>query len=379
LSKFLKRYIDTIFIMLGTSCNLHCRYCLQQCQEIPKLPDKINPDIFDFIKECCDENDGEPVGLHFYGGEPTIYFDKIKEVVEKTKDMNVGYSMITNGKAITKEMADFMNEHKFSVAISWDGPNVMKTRKYDAFKENFDNIMSLNSLGINAIISAAAYPKEVIDAMNELDAKYAKIHHGRHMSPNTEYIFDTGIADKSLIKEIDYDRVRQESYELTKAYIHAKENGEGDLPQYRWQANFFYSISHFYSGDCPETTEVTHASCGNGYNVLDMDLSGNLYECHNIFESIGDIYTPYFDYLSQVISRDNLIGTHKDCNDCPAVSVCYGGCKLLKRGSKEKESYCAIRKALFGGMLDAYIEYGQQKHKTADENQEEKEDKSQKD
>lgn len=364
MSKFLKRYIDTIFVMLGTGCNLHCRYCLQQCQELPQLPTEVSPDIIEFIKETSEENlDGYgPLSVHFYGGEPMLYFDKIKEIVEKTEGMNVQYSVITNGVAITKERAEFMNEHNFAVMISWDGPNVKKTRLYDVLEKNFDNIMSLDNLGLSAVISAESYPRDILEGFNEMDKRYGELHGGRHLAINTDYIFDTGIADKALINEIDYGRVRQECYDLTKEYIEARKRGEEDLPQYRWQAMFYNDISWFYSNGGLEGADIMQARCGNGYNVLNMDLGGNLYACHNIFEPIGDIYSSYFSYLSEVIKGDNVIGTHKDCNNCPAVAMCYGGCKLLKRDSKEKKSYCAIRKAVFGGVLDAYIEYGQQLH-----------------
>lgn len=349
--------------MLGSSCNLHCRYCLQQCQEIPTLPTEINPDIYDFIQERCNENDGMPVWIHFYGGEPMIYFDKIKEVVEHTQSMNVRYSMISNGRALTKEMADYYNEHNFSITISWDGPNVLKTRKYDVLKENHDNVMSLKMLGLSAVLSAESYPKEVTEALGEKLEEHDKLHEGEenvNSMMNLDYIFDTGISDKALIEDINYGRMTSEAYEMTKHYIELlnEDSSETAHLKYIWLDQMFCSVSSYYENVDFQENYVARATCGNGYSILNMDLAGNLYACHNIFEPIGDIYTPYYDYLTEVIRSDNSIGVGTKCNDCPAISICHGGCKLIKWGTPERESYCKIRKAIMGGVLKAYIEYG---------------------
>ena len=363
--KFLRRYTDTIFIMLGSNCNLHCRYCLQQCQDIPQLPKEINPDIFDFIRECCEENgeDGDPILLQFYGGEPLIYFDKIREVVEQTKYMNVVYSVISNGRALTEEMVEFFNYYRFNVSISWDGPNVRKTRKFDVMKENGENIMKLNCLCLSAVISAESYPKEVLASFEEKDKEYHKLHPDRHISTNLDYIFDTGIADKALIDGIDYDRMKQEAYELTVEFIEAKKKGKDDLPKYAWQRNHFYSVGSFYENNEQETLDIRSACCTNGYKILNMDLDGNLYFCHNIFEPAGSIYSIASDYFKNITLNDNATKIRTSCNDCVAVSMCYGGCKLLVPGSKEKDSFCKIRQAIVGGVVKAYIEFGKEAKK----------------
>lgn len=363
MQKFLRRETDVIFIMLGSSCNLHCRYCLQQCQELPKLPDKINPDIYDFIQERCDENGKQPVYLQFYGGEPLIYFDKIKEIVEHTKDMNVQYSTISNGRALTKEMTGFFNEHGFNVTISWDGPHVMKTRKYDVLKENHDNIMALKRLSLSAVLSSESYPREVSEAFNEKLEEHDKLHEGEDdcwSNLNFDYIFDTGIADKALIENIDYDRMTRESYEMTKEHIKLMQDAseEADSYKYAWTSQLFGSVRSYYENADIKSNYITYATCGNGYDIYNMDLDGNLYACHNIFDSIGDIYMPYLGYLTNVIRGDNSIKLGTKCNGCPAISICYGGCKLLEWGTPERESFCKIKKAVMRGVLKAYIEFG---------------------
>lgn len=356
MQKFLKRETDTIFVMLGSGCNLHCQYCLQQCQDIPKLPSKINPEIYDFIRECAEQNAGNPVGIQFYGGEPLLYFDKIHEIVKNTESFNVTYSTITNGKLLSEKMVQFFNEHNFAVTISWDGPHVMETRHYDVLKSNKDNIMALQSLGLSAVLSAKSYPAEVLQAFYEKSLEYEKMHGGQRIGMNLDFVFDTGIVDKSLISDIDYKRMYKDSYDVTKDFLSAMKKGTANSSKYQWQTQCFQTIKECFRRGQNEDVLPVVARCDNGYSVLNMDLAGNLYACHNIFEPVGDIHTPYIQYIKEIIKRDNTIHQKDDCKDCCAMPACRGGCKLLKPGTEEKHSYCKIRWAIFEGVTDAYME-----------------------
>lgn len=65
--------------------------------------------------------------LNFYGGEPLLAFNLIKRIFtflpEKNKiHKKAGqYSITTNGSLLTEEIIQFLDEHNFSVEISFDG------------------------------------------------------------------------------------------------------------------------------------------------------------------------------------------------------------------------------------------------------------------
>ena len=50
MSKFLKRKVHTVFLMLGNNCNMNCKYCLQHPLVTRQLTNKVNPEIYDFLK-----------------------------------------------------------------------------------------------------------------------------------------------------------------------------------------------------------------------------------------------------------------------------------------------------------------------------------------
>ena len=71
--KYLRRNINTVFLMLGNSCNMNCAYCLQHPLVHKALTREVNPEIYDFLEEVTNENT-RPLHLQFYGGEPLLYF-----------------------------------------------------------------------------------------------------------------------------------------------------------------------------------------------------------------------------------------------------------------------------------------------------------------
>lgn len=107
--KYLRRNINTVFLMLGNSCNMNCAYCLQHPLVHKPLTREVNPEIYDFLEEVAEENT-RPLHLQFYGGEPLLYFGTIQEVVAvvKQRKLNMTFGIITNGRALTDEWSVFL-------------------------------------------------------------------------------------------------------------------------------------------------------------------------------------------------------------------------------------------------------------------------------
>ena len=63
--------------------------------------------------------------IGFYGGEPLLNFPLIKRCTEYALDKaksKIFFSITTNGYLLKGDIADFLAEHNFSVAVSLDGP-----------------------------------------------------------------------------------------------------------------------------------------------------------------------------------------------------------------------------------------------------------------
>lgn len=364
--KFLSRKINTIFIMLGNSCNLNCVYCLQHPLVHNQIAKDINPDIYDFIRQVSDENDGYSINLHFYGGEPLLYYNQIKEIVNNTKSIpNLNYSIITNGKLLTDDIVEFFNDNNVRVAISWDGKNVLKTRHFDAFDPKSPlrrRILRCNDLGLTGVISSEVYPIELLDSMQEIATQYYRLN-GKCCSINLDEVFDTGFEDncRYIIDDLDLDRVYTEMKQLTNEYIETVSKSK-DGVKYTTRIMYIESLIHAIKRylDNPELVlSRTICRCGNGYSVLNIDLNGNLYPCHNTSTSIGNIKTDYFTYLSKLLALDNTkYRMTNRCKDCPVVGICNGGCKLVTDEVLD-QTYCNFKKAMYYPILECLWKYGE--------------------
>lgn len=361
MGKFLKRHVETVFIMLGNSCNMNCVYCLQHPLVHQPLSSKVNPEIYDFLAELAKENGEQGIHLQFYGGEPLLYFPTIKEIVEETKRRHIrcNYSTISNGRALTDEMVDFFNAHDFPVTISWDGYHTEETRLFDVFSQPVlkGRILRLKWLGLSGVISSRAYPLELLTAFQDISDEYEK-KHGYKVRINLDAIFDTGITEKSLL-DVDYDRVAREMHEMTALYLKASLSGVQEARDYTklvYIERFFQQLRDFYITKNGTWNRYT-APCGNGFTVLNLDVEGNLYPCHNTSERVGTIHTPFFSYMEEVLKGDSTMRHREKCLECPAVACCKGGCKLVTDKAR-KETYCKLKKALAVPVIQAFEEYG---------------------
>ncbi len=107
---------------LTEECNFDCSYCFQKkgkgsisASTLEKAIDFFLP----FLKEEC--------SINFYGGEPLLAFDRIRQAVSIIQDKNkklkknVQFSMTTNASLIDDEILEFLDKHKFMLTVSFDG------------------------------------------------------------------------------------------------------------------------------------------------------------------------------------------------------------------------------------------------------------------
>jgi uncharacterized protein len=121
----------TFMINVSQRCNLTCPYCYVNKGHfdyvetpIPKLPagqatELVNRIYFHFPHFRI-------YGYHFYGGEPLLNFAVIRALVDAaeakaaTTGTKADYHITTNGTLLSREVADFMDQYRFTVYLSID-------------------------------------------------------------------------------------------------------------------------------------------------------------------------------------------------------------------------------------------------------------------
>ncbi len=360
----------TIFIMLGTGCNFRCRYCLQggDTAAVRNLPGEINGNIYDFIEHILDSRDGG-LELRFFGGEPLLYWDNLQRITERfAANGRIAFSCITNGSLITPERAAFLDGHEFSVTVSWDGGASAVTRGRDVFAEAEvrETLLSLKRLGLSGVLSARTSPLRLMDDFQALDNEYRAIHN-YHLHINMDELFDTGLPDRGLI-DADYGRIRDEMSIMADSYFR---NVSEPAPEDVFNGELYCrhmivdgivnSARDFVRGIRDGVPPLRHFSgCGNGRSTLNMDVAGNLYHCHNQFEPIGDMTTGFIRYLDRLLDHERAWEDCLDeCRDCAVYPVCRGGCRLVGKEAR-RNSYCAMKKAVYMPVLERFIAFGRE-------------------
>ena len=337
-----------IFILLGDDCNLRCRYCIQHPIARVRKSADVSLELLEWIDKEAELADGM-LNICFFGGEPLLYFDAIKTIVGYHKAENVQYHMITNGKALTGEMVNFFNGHRVCLSISWDGDSVLETRGYDVFEKNRENLLRLDCLGVNAVISSKTYPYDALKAMQRIDDAYYALHR-RHIKVHTDFIFGCDLPDPSLADDIDYSKLNEQIKKILSEYDEFARGGEADPVIIQWMA--FYLEGYLRAMEHPDESPY----CQNGRGILNVDLKGNLYFCHNTRQMLGTIQSRNERYIARVDALESGVERQKAvCSQCPVYRLCRICCKLIPP-DKLEDHYCKLRRAVFIPMAE-YIEH----------------------
>lgn len=185
LDEFIENRLQMLTLEVTEQCNLRCDYCVYQSDNIKYRDYGKNQMKFDVARQAIDyfishsKHSDKPFMLTFYGGEPLLMYELIKECVhyveDRVLDKELMFSFTSNLTILTRDMAEYFAEHNFSILVSLDGDEEMHNRhrhfanKTPSFSKTFENLKMLvevygnkaeSLLGINSVISA---PMEVED------------------------------------------------------------------------------------------------------------------------------------------------------------------------------------------------------------------------
>lgn len=357
MSNFLSRNISTIFIMLGHECNLQCKYCLQHDVVNVAMERQVNPMLYNFIIETA-KSQNSMLHVQFYGGEPLVFWDKVKEIVLKIEEMgkpdNLYFTMITNGKLFDEEKVKFVNEHFNGVCISWDGRNSIKTRGYNVFEDNKENIFSLNWFSVSGVMSSYNYIKDYLEDCEKLNKDYVENYNGHTISFNVDDLLDVNLENIDL-KSFDYDKVYTQIHELCDEYLNFFQ-GKSEISVVK-KAYIEQKINQVRFALRTNNIKPTRDRCGNGYEVLNVDLQGNLYKCHNTDDKVGTIMDSSFNVMKNVCDMDKVKENSSICDKCPVQILCKNGCPLVGTKARE-EFYCTMINVMNYPILELITDMG---------------------
>jgi len=124
---------DQLILKVTDDCNFRCSYCVYGGGYQGRERQTGKNMTIETAIEAVDKflaNHAPEHNISFYGGEPLLRLDLIKEVVEHARRTSPQgatprFSLTSNGSFIDAETAIFLLENRFSLTLSMDGPSTI--------------------------------------------------------------------------------------------------------------------------------------------------------------------------------------------------------------------------------------------------------------
>lgn len=130
-------------IIMTEACPLACRYCDLRNDTCFGKSQSLTYDEVKATVAKYDEEDNyevEDTRILFSGGEPFLYWDCIKEIIE-TYENRFQYAFNTSGYCFTEEMLEFLSHYKVTFVLSVDGDekltNYLRPLKSNPYKVGY--------------------------------------------------------------------------------------------------------------------------------------------------------------------------------------------------------------------------------------------------
>lgn len=312
-------------IILTEKCNSQCRYCYGKSMEdfdneLDKkfkfdfsAPCDLGIDIQKLKKFILQDKDAKII---FYGGEPLLKIDKIKEIMDAFKDDNIKFFMQTNGRLLDTVPKEYMN--KFSrilVSIDGDKERTDYNRGISTYDLVMENINFIRENGYNGEIVARmtiSFPdlfeqaKYLIE-LEKFDSIHWQIDAGFYKGDFNEAEFTKFVDEynRSLKELADYWMENIREGRVLKIYP------------------FLGIFETFYYG------KSTRLRCGSGYAGYTITTKGDITACP-VMNSITNFYTGDLDSSIEELKEFDVDGR---CKKCSYKRICGGRCLYFNQAN----------------------------------------------
>ncbi len=305
-------------IILTEKCNLQCKYCYEKSmQEFSNgLEKKFT---FDYSEPSTTKiniqklktfilKDPNPV-IIFYGGEPLLQINKIKEIMD---NINVPYRMQTNGQLLHLLPKRYINRIT-KILISIDG-NEQITDKYRGEGTYKKIIQNVNYIKQN-------------NYRGELIARMTVAQDNPNIYQNVQNILKIGIFD-SVHWQLDANFYKTD-FEKEKISVFFNNYNMSITKLVEWwiqeiQNKKIHRLYPFIglTSRLLGLDKETKIMCGAGHSGYAISTSGKIVACP-IMNNIKDFECGNLDTNPSNLKKINIINP---CTECEEQKICGGRC-----------------------------------------------------
>lgn len=322
--------IKLMYLIITDACNLRCGYCFIENSLPASYKHKYMDvgtsrkaiDLFLTVSKK-EDNKTDARKIIFYGGEPLLnactFIDSVSYVRSKQDNEDLDITLITNGVAMTDEIASCIAKYNVRVSLSVDGPELVnnQARIYQDGEGCYGQIYAaykmLKSVGIHKISLSITIGRHNVFALRESIEELLKVYDVEAVGFNFLIDFPHGknpfsvpieLATQSALEAFEYlrikgiyeDRIMRKLKPFTKSTFHLRDCGG--------IGNQIVIAPNGLIGPCQAF------------------LTSSLYFNHHVDEGTIDFS---MDPIYQEWARRMPVNM-QECQNCPAISVCGGGC-----------------------------------------------------
>jgi len=363
----LSSQLQQLTLQVTHRCNLRCSYCTygggyenQRIHGEKEMLLSTMKKAIDFAMARSREVNVFTIG--FYGGEPLLEIDKIRQCVEYIKETYDGrevmYTVTTNGTLLNDQIIRFLSKNNFHLAISLDGSKEMhnKNRVYINGQGSFDDIMK----NMNYIKEKYSNFFKNISFLTTVapGVDFSKVNHFF----NEKNVISGNAITCNMVSELNAkeDVVFDDQYHVTNNYQKTKVllAALGLYEKKKVSRLFSRDISRterFYqdlSKMTPSGTVHPGGPCVPGALRLFVTVDGVFYPCERVSEDsevmkIGHVESGFeLDKIVKILNVGKL--TERECKKCWNFLHCTLCCAYADTGGElskmERLSYCKSAK-----------------------------------
>ena len=336
-------------------CNLNCKYCGYGSLYNNKDPrhngnlTKTNAlALLKNIKELWgngyDASGPSVIHVSFYGGEPLLNMELIRQVVDyvesdmRNDSKKFVYSMTTNA-TLLRRYIDYLVEKNFHLLISLDGDEYANSyrvdrREHPAFSQIIENVDYVQATYPDFFLSNVTF-NSVITNRTTVDSTMLYVQERYGKSPSTSEINNVGI--NPLMLNTFKEMYRSKNDDLKIQEKHAPNSFEL-ASNFERVAKYFQMYSEYFFSDYNELLYLSNTNkskpptgtCLPFTKKIFVTVNGKIFPCERIgaayslgqiengelqidYQNIADKYNSYYSKISPVCSK---CSDYKGCLNC---------------------------------------------------------------
>lgn len=323
--------LASIALFVTQECNLRCIYCYGDGGSYGSGGNMTRDTALRSVDWLIEQSeDKKKLSISFFGGEPLLNFNLMKEVVEyalkrgKESSKEFNFCLTTNALLLDDEKITFLKEHKIIPLVSFDGPKELQDtqRPFKNGKGSYDAIMPKIRKLLEVVpesvcrttIVGNTDPLIVDNFLREIGFDARSLLVASRSLFDKEH--DSHLTDVALAGMLN--RTEAEAQEL-RAGIRARDTDK--LNKLKDSGLLTGNLEGFING------QKKLFPCGAGRASVAVSRSGDVYLCHRFVGSedqkCGDIFSVD---LEREIYQTSALQFQDECASCFAKYLCAGGC-----------------------------------------------------